>query len=259
MAVARAVAGDQLGVVEVVAGVEPDALGQAGAERLLVRLVEQRDLDAVDLGGVRLDDREHGVGGGVDVARAPVAFERRIEHVAEPVQDDRRLGLLEQPSVDAGVGVGVRADGGKRPRRHQDHLAARRLDRLHLLGIGGDQPRLVPDLARRPLVGAGAAGDARLHRMRLRLAHGALDQLLGGQPVDAHAALRRVHRLGEAEALVPEPAPEAERVLPVHRRAAHPGVALGDRVGHHVRRGEGGAGQRHPRRARASAGRPRGA
>ena len=148
VAVARAVASDQLGIVEVVAGVEPDALGEPGAECLLVRLVEQRDLDAVDLGGVRLDDRERGVGGRIDVARTPVALERRIEHVAEPVQDDRRLGVLEQLAVDAEVNVGVGADRRKRPRRHQDHLATRRLDRLHLLGIGGDQPGLVADLAR---------------------------------------------------------------------------------------------------------------
>ena len=119
----------------------------------------------------------------------------------------------------------------------------------HLLGIGGDQPRLVADLAGTLLVGAGAAGDAGLHRMRLRLAHRALDQLLGGRPVDPHAALRGVHRLGEAEPLVPEPAAKAESVLPVDRRLAHPGVALGDRVGHDVRGGEGGAGQRHPRGA----------
>ena len=49
---ADAVAGDQLGVVEVVAGVHAHAGGQAPAHRDLLVLVEQRDLDAVDLARV---------------------------------------------------------------------------------------------------------------------------------------------------------------------------------------------------------------
>ena len=61
VAVALRVAGDQLGVVEVVAGVHAHALGQAAAHGDLLVLVEQRDLDAVDLGGVRVDDAERRV------------------------------------------------------------------------------------------------------------------------------------------------------------------------------------------------------
>jgi hypothetical protein len=49
---ADAVAGDQLGVVEVVAGVHANAGGQAPPHRDLLVLVEQRDLDAVDLAGL---------------------------------------------------------------------------------------------------------------------------------------------------------------------------------------------------------------
>ena len=48
---------DQLGVVEVVAGVEADALRQPAADGDLALRVEQRDLDAVDLGGMLGDDR----------------------------------------------------------------------------------------------------------------------------------------------------------------------------------------------------------
>ena len=55
---ADAVAGDQLGVVEVVAGVHAHAFGQAPAHRDLLVLVEQRDLDAVDLARVGGDDAE---------------------------------------------------------------------------------------------------------------------------------------------------------------------------------------------------------
>jgi acyl-CoA reductase-like NAD-dependent aldehyde dehydrogenase len=48
---AEAVAGDQLGVVEVVAGVHAHARGQAPAHGDFLVLVQQRDLDAVDLAG----------------------------------------------------------------------------------------------------------------------------------------------------------------------------------------------------------------
>src|SRR5687768_18211209 len=41
----------------------------------------------------------------------------------------------------------------------------------------------------------------------------AADQLLCRGPVEAHAALRGVHRLGDAEAVRPEVAPERERRL----------------------------------------------
>ena len=104
---ADAVAGDQLGVVEVVAGVHANAFGQAPPHRDLLVLVEQRDLDAVDLARIGGDDAERGRHRRVDVAAAPVAGQRRIEHVAEPVQDHRLLRLRQDPVVDALV-VGQR-------------------------------------------------------------------------------------------------------------------------------------------------------
>ena len=39
--------------------------------------------------GVVVDDRDGGVHGAVEIGRAPVAGERRVEHVAEPVDDHR--------------------------------------------------------------------------------------------------------------------------------------------------------------------------
>ena len=93
VAVALVVAGDQLGVVEVVAGIHAHALGELAAHDDLLVLVEQRDLDAVDLGGVRVDDADGGLHRRHVVGAAPVAGERGIEHLAQPVDDDGLLGL----------------------------------------------------------------------------------------------------------------------------------------------------------------------
>ena len=91
--VAVLVAGDQLGVVEVVAGVHAHALRQAAAHGDLLLLRQERDLDAVDLGGVGLDRGEAGVHRRHVVGVAPVAGQRRVEHLAEPVDDHRLLHL----------------------------------------------------------------------------------------------------------------------------------------------------------------------
>jgi hypothetical protein len=42
--------------------------------------IEQRDLDAVDLRGVLADQRQHRLHRVAEVAAAPIARERRIEH-----------------------------------------------------------------------------------------------------------------------------------------------------------------------------------
>ena len=60
----------------------------------------------------------------VEVGRSPVAGQRRVEHVAEPVQDDRRAGLLEDASVDQGVVVRPLATRAERAARHQDDAPA---------------------------------------------------------------------------------------------------------------------------------------
>ncbi len=52
------IAGDQLGVVEVVAGIHAHALWQAAAHGDFFVLGQQRDLDAVDLGGVVVHDMQ---------------------------------------------------------------------------------------------------------------------------------------------------------------------------------------------------------
>ena len=84
---ALVVAGDQFGVVEIVAGIHLHVLVEPAAHVDLALLVEQRDLDAVDLGGVGVDDADRDIHRRVEVWRAPVIRQRRIEHVAEPVDD----------------------------------------------------------------------------------------------------------------------------------------------------------------------------
>ncbi len=114
------------------------------------------DLDAVHLVRVGGDDLQEGVGGRVQVGRAPVALQGRVEHRAQPVQDHRFGGL-------AGAD-GRRSPGSPRGRSrwppgaggHEDGLRARLLDDRELLLVRG------PDLGERApgeLVGADAAGD----------------------------------------------------------------------------------------------------
>ncbi len=239
----RAVSLDQRGVVEVVAGIEPHAVGQPGAEGFLVRLVEKRDLDSVDLGRMLADQPQHQVRGRVDVARAPVARQRGVEHVAQPVQDHRILRLRQQPAVEPRVIVRAGAHRGQGARGHDDDLSARGLDRLHLVHVGGGDGVEIAQRVGRHVVGARAAGHARAQRVRLCLGHRAADQLGRGVPVHAHAALRGVHRLGKAQPLVPQPDAEAQRGVPVDRRLPAPGITLGQRVRHDVRGGEGRAGE----------------
>jgi hypothetical protein len=63
------------------------------------------------------------------------------------------------------------------------------------------------------LVGADAAGDPAADR--LGLGGAAADQLGRARPVQAHAALRGVHRLGDARAVRPQVAAEGEGGVPV--------------------------------------------
>jgi hypothetical protein len=63
------------------------------------------------------------------------------------------------------------------------------------------------------------------------------DQLARGGPLEPHAALRRVHRLGDAEPQAPEVLAVGDRPLPVDRHV-QPGIAVGELIGHYVRGGE---------------------
>src|SRR5687767_12541030 len=63
------------------------------------------------------------------------------------------------------------------------------------------------------------------------------DKLERVLPVEAHAALRGVHRLGHAEAPGPEVAAVRERGVPVDRRV-EPGLLRRQWLGDHVCRGK---------------------
>ena len=73
-------------------------------------------------------------------------------------------------------------------------------------------------------------------RHRLRLGKRTVDQFLRAGPVEPHAALRRIHRLGDTEAERPEMVPESQRGIPVNRRRL-PGPHVAARVRNHMRSG----------------------
>ena len=98
------------------------------------------------------------------------------------------------------------------------------------------------------MVGAGAAGDQRVVAAARPRLSDARDQLLRLRPAEAHAALRGVHRFGDAEAEVPEPVAEGERRVPVDR-GRQPRIVVGERIGDDVRRGIGDAREVAARRA----------
>ena len=234
--VALLVARDQLGEIEVVTGVHPYARREAAAHRDLAVAVEQRDLDAIDLRGVPVDHLDGDVHRLVEPVVAPVARERRVEHVAQPVQDDRLAHLREQPVVDQAVLVGRTRAGRERAARHHDQPSAQALDGLGLVFIGADHVGHGQALAGHQVVGA-AAREHPCSRMVARRVDRPADQLERGRPVEAHAALRGIHRLGHAEPEVPEPAAAGDGRIPVDR-AADPGVERGPWIGDDMHRRE---------------------
>ena len=132
------VAVDQLGVVEVVAGIGAHPLRQSAAQADFLVLVEQRQLDAVHLRRVVADDVDADVHRREVVDVAPVAFQRRVEHLAEPVNDHRLPYLREDAVIHPGVIVGRLRRDDERARGHQHDAAAHGLDRRNLLLVGAD-------------------------------------------------------------------------------------------------------------------------
>ena len=83
------------------------------------------------------------------------------------------------------------------------------------------------------VIGADAAAD--LHARRaLGGVERMADQLLGARPVEPAAALRRVHRFGDAEAEVPQIMAKRDGPLPVDGRV-EPRIDVGERIGDHMR------------------------
>ncbi len=110
--------------------------------------------------------------------------------------------LPEYAAVDAPVIVWSFGNLGQRPARHQDDAAIERLDGFDLGLVSGDH---VVERARGAwlqVIRPGAAADQGTWA-DLRLGEAAPDQLQRTRPVEAHAPLGRVHRLGDAEAEIP--------------------------------------------------------
>ena len=190
-------------------------------------------------------------------ARAdPVAGERRVEHLAEPVQDHRRAHLRQDAVVDVRVVVGRLRARGQRAARHQDDAAAGALDRRALLLVGGDHA--LDRHAR------GRGRDGRCPRPRTRSRP---------ERARASATLRRISSsdVGQSRPMprcavsiasaTPNPSDHRCRrnasVASQSMRGGEPGIASRARVGDDVRGGERDAvearraGGRRPRARRA--------
>ncbi len=229
---AETVTGDQLGVVEVVAGVHAHAGGQVAAHGDFLVLVKQRDLDAVDLVRVGVDDAQCGVHGLLNIAAAPVARQRRVEHLAQPVQHHRLSGLAQDAVVNTFVIGRAFCHAGQRAAGHDDQFAAQLFNRRHLFFVAGNHLVHGLHVLQHQVVGAATGSDERTGNV-LRGFQRTADQFERGRPVQTHAALRRVHGLSHAQAQRPQVAAVGDGRIPIHG-AVDPRIDHGQRVGHHV-------------------------
>ncbi len=167
---------------------------------------------------------------------APISGERRIEHVAEPVDDHRLPQLRKHARVDFGIIVRGARRRGERPARHQYDAAAELFDRGALLLVGADHVVDADVRPRRQVIGARPAEhDGAGDRGRRRDA--APDELERRRPIEAHAALGGVHRLGHRKAQPPQMLAVRDRALPIDRRL-DPGIFVGQRIGDHMHGGK---------------------
>ena len=143
----------------------------------------------------------------------PVPAQRGVERLAQPVDERRLLQLREHVAIDARVVVRIARDSRQLTARHHHDLAAHLFDVFALLLVRGLDIAQIARRARRQVIGLRAAHDAPADRLRLR--HRAADELLARLPIETHAALRGVHRLGDAEPVLPDVAPERQRALPI--------------------------------------------
>jgi hypothetical protein len=231
------VAGYQIGIVEVVAGIHDDILRESPPHLDLAFRRQQRDLDAVDLRPVLADDSERSCHARSHVVRPPITGERRIEHLAQPVKNGRLSQLAEHLAVDFEVVLRTPCRPRQRPARHEYHLAAGLLDRfaLHEIGFCDGVERQATGV--RQMIGAGAAGDDGASP-RLGGARRALHQLQRVRPVEPHAALGGVHGFGNAESHFPEIIAEGQRALPVDGGPER-GIDIGERIDDHMGGREG--------------------
>ena len=181
-------------------------------------VVQEGQLDPVDPGGVGMGDGQRGLERGRERTCAPVAGERGVEHLAQPMQDHRLVGFGQHTGVDGLVVGRACRNAGQRAARHEDDPPAGLLNGGELFVVGGDDVVEGTRFRRVEVVGADAADDA-FPFGRCRRRERTFDQQTGGGPVEARAALGRVHRLRDAEAEIQNVATEGQRRVPVYRRA----------------------------------------
>ena len=90
-----AAARNQLRIIEIIAGIHAYPRRQAAAHGDFLFLVQQRNFYSVDPIGVIRHDCQADIRRLCGVGVPPISLERRIEHVAEPVNDNRLANLLE--------------------------------------------------------------------------------------------------------------------------------------------------------------------
>ncbi len=151
MAKSLAVAFDQFGIVEIIAGEAEHAFRQPLTQFDFLGVVEQRNLDAFDLVPVVADDGESGFQCMFERRGAPIAGQLRVEHVSKPVQDDLVAGLAQNLAIDHAVIVGRTCDAGQSSARHHDSPSALRLDKSDLRLIGIDHVVEAPGILRLPV------------------------------------------------------------------------------------------------------------
>ena len=106
------------------------------AENNFLLRIEKRNLDAVDLGDIVVDHREAGFRRIGKIFRPPIALESRIKHLAQPVQDNRMLGLGQNTGINLHIIIRRFRHAHQRPARHQDDAAAELLNGMQLFEIG---------------------------------------------------------------------------------------------------------------------------
>ncbi|MDT4873716.1 hypothetical protein FQZ97_1089750 [compost metagenome] len=84
------------------------------------------------------NDAYHRIKRIVEIFRTPIAFQLRIEHIAQPVQHDLFPRLTENPAIGLGVIVGGLGDARQGTARHQDETPAMLFDEPGLCLIGLD-------------------------------------------------------------------------------------------------------------------------
>ncbi len=154
---------------------------------------------------------------------------------------DRFFHLPQDAIIDADVIVRPPRSGRKRAACHQDDAPALCLDGFDLLFVGPDDRVDCHVGTGSQMVGTGAAGDQRILASAC-FAKRSANEIARFRPAKSHAALRRVHRFGNAEAEVPKAVAEGEGPFPVDGRR-QPWIVVRQRVGDDM-----GSGKDHARK-----------